>query len=119
MDLHTWFAFRRLYESWVAELERDQGWGSSGRGDRRQRGAPISRRAEGAMNEAGRVPSPWRRPPVLRRFEARDGERGATWLELFFDLVFVVAIAALAVFLHDRLTLDGFPRFTLFFMPVG
>jgi low temperature requirement protein LtrA len=30
-------------------------------------------------------------------------ERHATWLELFFDLVFVVAIAELAQALHDRL----------------
>jgi low temperature requirement protein LtrA len=29
-------------------------------------------------------------------------ERHATWLELFFDLVFVVAIAELAHTLHDH-----------------
>ena len=34
--------------------------------------------------------------------------RHATWLELFFDLVFVVAIAALAGLLHDDLSLGGF-----------
>ncbi len=47
------------------------------------------------------------------------GERRATWLELFFDLVFVVAIAALAVFLHDHLTLGGFLGFALLLVPVG
>ncbi|MCA1716846.1 MAG: low temperature requirement protein A [Actinobacteria bacterium] len=46
-------------------------------------------------------------------------ERRATWLELFFDLVFVVAIAALAVFLHDHLTLGGFLGFALLLVPVG
>ncbi len=47
------------------------------------------------------------------------GERRATWLELFFDLVFVVAIAALAGFLHDDLTPVGFLGFFLLFVPVG
>jgi low temperature requirement protein LtrA len=39
-------------------------------------------------------------------------------LELFFDLVFVVAIAVLAVFLHDHLTLGGFLGFALLLVPV-
>ncbi len=34
----------------------------------------------------------------------RPGERHATWLELFFDLVFVLAIAQLGQYLHHRLT---------------
>jgi low temperature requirement protein LtrA len=54
--------------------------------------------------------------PAARR---PGGERRATWLELFFDLVFVVAIAALAVFLHDHLTLSGFLGFSLLLVPVG
>jgi hypothetical protein len=36
-------------------------------------------------------------PPVLRTAEGAEEERGASWLELFFDLVFVVAIAQLAL----------------------
>ena len=55
--------------------------------------------------------------PRLRPGQA--GERRATWLELSFNLVFVVAIAALAVFLHDHLTLGGFLGFTLLLVPVG
>ena len=35
-------------------------------------------------------------PPRLRTLEDDDGERRATWLELFLDLVFVVAIAQLS-----------------------
>ena len=40
-------------------------------------------------------------------------------MELFFDLVFVVAIAALAGVLHDDLTPVGFLGFFLLFVPVG
>ena len=36
-------------------------------------------------------------PPKLRREECEEGERSATWLELFFDLIFVVAIALLGL----------------------
>lgn len=40
-------------------------------------------------------------PPQLRTKEA-EGHRSATWLELFYDLVFVVAVAVLAArLLHD------------------
>lgn len=35
------------------------------------------------------------------------GERHASWLELFFDLVFVAAIAALAAQLHDDHSVAG------------
>jgi low temperature requirement protein LtrA len=57
-----------------------------------------------------------RRPPVLRH--GGEGERHATWLEVFFDLCFVAAIAALT---HD-LRLDpswaGVLRFAGLFVPV-
>src|SRR5215216_4284831 len=54
------------------------------------------------------------RPPRLRT----DEERSASWLELFFDLVFVVAIAQLALALADDLSPVGFMRFLLLFVPV-
>ncbi|MGH3087046.1 MAG: low temperature requirement protein A [Rubrobacteraceae bacterium] len=57
-------------------------------------------------------------PPVLRAAEGEDDERSATWLELFFDLVFVVAIAQLALALADDLSAGGFLRFGLLFVPV-
>lgn len=44
--------------------------------------------------------------------------RHATWLELFFDLVFVVAIAQLAHFLHDHLDWTGIASFAILFIPV-
>lgn len=43
----------------------------------------------------------WLRPPRLRTLAREPGERHASWLELFFDLVLVVAIAQLAhLFVH-------------------
>ncbi|HEX9856545.1 MAG TPA: low temperature requirement protein A [Acidimicrobiia bacterium] len=42
------------------------------------------------------------RPPMLRTEESEEQHRSATWLELFYDLVFVVAVAALG----HRLLLD-------------
>lgn len=44
-----------------------------------------------------------------------DSIRHATWLELFFDLVFVVAIAELGRYLHEHLTLLGFLHFSALF----
>ncbi len=52
-------------------------------------------------------------------YASRGGEgRHATWLELFFDLVFVLAIAELAHYLHDHLTVGGFLGFGFLFLPV-
>ena len=43
---------------------------------------------------------PWLRPPQLRTLDDQ-GERHATWLELFFDLVFVISIAEVVHTLED------------------
>ena len=56
------------------------------------------------------------RPPILRT--AHDGERHATWLELFFDLCFVAAVAALTHDLRADPTLGGLLRFAGLFVPV-
>ena len=45
-------------------------------------------------------------------------ERSATWLELFFDLCFVAAIAALGVDLHSDQTWEGYLRFAGLFVPI-
>ena len=50
---------------------------------------------------------PWLRPPQLRTLEDQ-GERHATWLELFFDLVFVISIAEVVHTLEDYHTLSDF-----------
>jgi len=60
------------------------------------------------------------RPQVLRNLtpEQRSEERTSTPLELFFDLCFVVAVAALARGLHDEPNLGGTLRFLGLFVPV-
>lgn len=55
-------------------------------------------------------------PPRLRIGEA--GERHATWMELFFDLVFVVAVSQLADRLLHQTTIVGVLEFLLLFAPV-
>lgn len=61
----------------------------------------------------------WLQPPRLRIGEDSEQEdRHATWLELFYDLVFVVAIAQLAHNLHDDVSLSGFLGFVVLFIPV-
>ncbi len=57
-------------------------------------------------------------PPKLRREECEDGERKATWLELFFDLVFVVAIAQLAHNFHEDFSFIGLLKLAILFVPV-
>ena len=57
-------------------------------------------------------------PPRLRREECEEGERSATWLELFFDLIFVVAIAQLAHNFKSDFSFLGFAKLALLFIPV-
>lgn len=52
-------------------------------------------------------------PPVLRH-DAEDAEQ-VTWLELFFDLVFVASLIQLGNALSDDVTWAGGARFTLVF----
>jgi low temperature requirement protein LtrA len=56
-------------------------------------------------------------PPRLRTLEEGDGRR-ASYLELFFDLVFVVAIAQLAHELVIDHSLHGFGVFGALYLPV-
>jgi low temperature requirement protein LtrA len=61
----------------------------------------------------------WFQPPRLRVGEGlEENSRRATWLELFFDLVFVVAISQLASNLHKDATIAGFIGFVILFIPV-
>ena len=57
-------------------------------------------------------------PPRLRREESETEERRATWLELFFDLIFVVAIAQLAHNLNQHFSFSGLIEFAVLFIPV-
>lgn len=58
----------------------------------------------------------WVHPPSLRT--RNDTDRHATWLELFFDLVFVVAVAELAHALANHLTVQGILEYVFLFVPV-
>jgi low temperature requirement protein LtrA len=57
-------------------------------------------------------------PPRIRTLEGLDDDRRATWLELFFDLVFVVAVAQLSIALSADKSLEGFLIFSGLFVPV-
>lgn len=60
----------------------------------------------------------WLQPPQLRIGEEGEGDRHATWLELFYDLVFVVAVSQLAHNLNEDVSLTGFLGFVILFVPV-
>jgi len=57
------------------------------------------------------------RPPRLRSRE-EEGERRATWLELFYDLIFVVAVGQLGHYLAEHVTWSGVGGFVLMFVPL-
>jgi low temperature requirement protein LtrA len=56
-------------------------------------------------------------PPRLRTL-GEDETRRSTWLELFFDLVFVVAVAQLGQQLSQDVSAEGLFRFLGFFVPI-
>ncbi|MFC1575241.1 low temperature requirement protein A [Gemmatimonadota bacterium] len=60
----------------------------------------------------------WWSRPSLRTDEEDERHRAVTWLELFFDLVFVVVIARLAHNLAGELSPHGFLVFVLMFIAV-
>jgi low temperature requirement protein LtrA len=57
-------------------------------------------------------------PPRLRTTEPEGEDRRATWMELFFDLVFVVAVAQVANVLGADPSFRGLLRFTGLFIPI-
>jgi low temperature requirement protein LtrA len=73
-------------------------------------GIGVGQRAKGRVR--------WLVPPRLRTAADEVEERRATWLELFFDLVFVVAITQLAHELVVDHSTAGFLRFAALFVPV-
>lgn len=60
----------------------------------------------------------WWRPPRLRTDEDQHLERRTSWLELFFDLVFVAVIAVLAHDLSEDPSWEGVRTFVFLFLPV-
>ncbi|QSJ20282.1 low temperature requirement protein A [Nostoc sp. UHCC 0702] len=57
-------------------------------------------------------------PPRLRVGEDIEEERRTTWLELFYDLVFVVAVSQLAHNLKEDISLSGLFGFVVLFIPI-
>jgi low temperature requirement protein LtrA len=61
----------------------------------------------------------WIRPPKLRTAEeTEEGDRHATWMELFFDLVFVAAVGRLAHVLGEHVGWAGVGAYVVLFVPV-
>jgi low temperature requirement protein LtrA len=58
------------------------------------------------------------KPPSLRSGYDREKERHATWLELFYDLVFVGAVSQLASILNENYSPLGVLKFSALFVPV-
>jgi low temperature requirement protein LtrA len=56
------------------------------------------------------------RQPHLRSADGLESGRRATWLELFFDLVFVAAVAQVGTHLRDDYSIAGVARFSVFFV---
>ena len=67
--------------------------------------------------QAAQPSRPDGRPHALRVHDWEEGRR-ATWLELFFDLVFVVAVARLGVLLHDDHSVSGVLVFAGLLVPI-
>ena len=58
-------------------------------------------------------------PPRLRvNRDSASEDRHATWLELFYDLVFVAAVSQLALKLSDEYSIVGLIRFAALFVPI-
>jgi low temperature requirement protein LtrA len=57
-------------------------------------------------------------PPRLRTPQDQEEERHATWLELFYDLVFVAAISEVAHSLSEHVSLSGYLGYVLLFVPI-
>ena len=62
--------------------------------------------------------SRWFHEPVLHAPTGHGEEKKVTWLELFYDLIFVAAIIQLGDFLSEDVSLAGFGKFALHFVPL-
>lgn len=60
----------------------------------------------------------WWQVPRLHGEEEQETERRVSWLELFYDLVFVVVIAEVAHYLSGHLSLEGIAGYLLLFAAV-
>lgn len=67
--------------------------------------------------QAGTIKKQQNRPRLLT-LDPIQGERHASWLELFFDLVYVLAVAQVAHILSDHSDFNGFLKYAVLFVPV-
>lgn len=84
--------------------------------------------AGGADGEPGGQRSPGgSRPPLISpglfgpprlRIGGEEGDRHASWLEAFFDLVFVAAVSQVAARLAARLSIPGVLEYLALFVPI-
>lgn len=68
----------------------------------------------GVFREAKHI---WWQKPKMRTDENIDKERKATWLELFYDLMFVSILAQLSHSLFQHVSLEGLGEFVFLFIP--
>ncbi|PHN07181.1 low temperature requirement protein A [Flavilitoribacter nigricans] len=61
-----------------------------------------------------KVSSAWWGPP--KKFDAPEEDRRVSWLELFYDLVYVIAIARITHHLSQHLSLESFFEYAALFM---
>jgi low temperature requirement protein LtrA len=59
----------------------------------------------------------WWQKPRIRTDENIDKERKASWLELFFDLIFVAVLAQLSHFLFKHTSIEGVGIYIFLFIP--
>lgn len=57
-------------------------------------------------------------PPRLHQTISQDEERRVTWLELFYDLVYVATLIQLGNVLSDDVSVTGLVQFVVIFIPV-
>jgi low temperature requirement protein LtrA len=67
--------------------------------------------------QAGKIRKQQNRPR-LRTLEASESERHASWLELFFDLVYVLAVSQVALVLSGHSDLGGVVKYIALFIPI-
>jgi low temperature requirement protein LtrA len=68
--------------------------------------------------EQAGIPKRRQNRPRLRTLDPVEGERHASWLELFFDLVYVLAVSQVAHILSDHTDASGFLKYAALFVPV-
>jgi low temperature requirement protein LtrA len=76
------------------------------------------RRGVRMNEETARARRAWWQKPYLHTEEEEQQHREVTWLELFYDLVFVAVIAQIAHYLSGHMTLQGAAGYVLLFLPV-